>query len=199
MSQLQLLQLTKIDARSHTAWGIATSQVEDSAGETMHYERSKPHFEKWTQQFAKASGGKSFGNVRGMHKQLAAGKVIHFEMRDDKKQIYIGAEIVDQAEWEKCEKGVYTGFSIGGSYGDRWEESGTVYYEAIPSEISLVDNPCNKEAVFEFVKADGMTEQKQFVTEATDMKKVFPPAKPEAKPAAPAVDEKIPPAAPAAA
>jgi hypothetical protein len=194
----KFVQLAKVDLRTHTVWGIATSQDVDSVGEAMHYEKSKPNFVKWSQQFAKATGGRSFGNVRGMHQSTAAGKIIHFELRDAKKEVYIGAEIVDPGEWEKCEKGVYTGFSIGGSYGERWDEGGVTYYEAIPSEISLVDNPCNKAAVFEFVKMDGSVERRHISAtneETTDMKKVFPPA----KPGAPADEEKkespFPPAA----
>jgi hypothetical protein len=46
---------------------------------------------------------------------VAAGKVIAYQPDDAAKAIDIGTKIVDDAEWEKVEEGVYTGFSIGGS------------------------------------------------------------------------------------
>ena len=111
----------------------------------MDYEKSLPNFLNWSRDMAQASGGLSKGNVRAMHADVAAGKVIHFEPRDDTKSIYIGAEIVDENEWQKVLKGVYTGFSVGGSYGKKWPDpvlGGYTRYEAKPVEISLVDVPC---------------------------------------------------------
>lgn len=98
------------------------------------------------------------GNLRAMHQPVAAGRVIHFEPRDLAREFYIGAEVVDENEWEKVLKGVYTGFSIGGKYGERWDEGGVHYYEAIPKEVSLVDKPCHPGATFEMVLVDGTVE-----------------------------------------
>lgn len=156
------VQLTKIDASKHQVWGIATSEVKDNSGEIMHYEKSKPNFQKWSDGFAKASGNKSLGNLRSMHQPIATGKIISMELRDNTKEIFIGAEVIDEQEWKKVEKGVYTGFSIGGKYGETWTENNARYYEAIPAEISLVDKPCNSDAQFEFVRVDGVSELHKF-------------------------------------
>jgi len=74
---------------------------------------------------------------------------------------------VDDNEWKKVLEGVYTGFSVGGSYGAKWPDpvlEGVTRYEAKPVEISLVDVPCMPGAMFEIVKADGASEMRKFVT-----------------------------------
>lgn len=185
----QFIQLTKVDQKLHQVWGRATTERLDGVGEVMHYGKSKPNFLKWSDDFFKASGQKSRGNLRSMHQPIASGRIIQMDLRDDSKEIYIGAEVVDAEEWKKVEKGVYTGFSIGGKYGETWTENGTHYYEAIPTEISLVDKPCNQDARFEFVRADGASELHKFeqIDQEIPMEKVFPPKKEEA-PAAPPAD-----------
>ncbi len=65
-------------------------------------------------------------------------------------------------EWKKVEAGVYTGFSIGGAYVKRYRDGAVTRYVARPSEVSLVDNPCNPDAVFQLVKQDGSTEARRF-------------------------------------
>jgi hypothetical protein len=163
-------QLKKVDVEKRQVWGVAASETPDRDGEIMDYERSKPHFEAWSLAIQKASGGKSKGNLRVMHQPIAAGRIISMEMRDDKKEIYIGAEVVDENEWQKVLKGVYTGFSIGGKYGT-WSEFDGAYkrYEAIPSETSLADLPCNPDATFEVVKANGVSELKKFTKDDNEM------------------------------
>ena len=76
----------------------------------------------------------------------------------------IGAKIVDDEAWKKCEEGVYTGFSHGGSYAKVWQDGAHKRYTAKPSEVSLVDNPCNPEAHFEYVKTDGSVEVRKFAS-----------------------------------
>ena len=155
-------QLQKVDVMRRQVWGIATAETPDRSGEIMDYAMSKANFAAWSDAISKATDGKSLGNLRVMHQPIAAGRVIHFEPRDASRDIYIGAEVVDAAEWEKVLKGVYTGFSIGGSYGKRWQDGENKRYEAKPNEISLVDYPCHPGAVFEFVKADGQSEMMKF-------------------------------------
>jgi len=158
------LQLQKVDVSKRQVWGTAAIEQPDRAREIMDYEKSLPNFLNWSRDMVQASGGLSKGNVRAMHGDIAAGKVIHFEPRDDTKSIYVGAEIVDENEWQKVLKGVYTGFSVGGSYGSKWPDpvlGGYTRYEAKPVEISLVDVPCMPGAQFEVVKADGSSEMRK--------------------------------------
>src|SRR5690606_5462176 len=85
----------------------------------------------------------------------------------ENKTIEVCSKVVDDAEWNKVLEGCYTGFSVGGKYGKKWNdkaEDGTSIkkYEAIPNEVSLVDNPCVPSATFSLVKADGAEEQVMF-------------------------------------
>jgi len=142
----------------HEVWGIAAVEQPDQSGEIMDYEKSKPHFWQWSKRVQKASQGKSLGNVRDSHTSKAVGKVIKLLFDDKAKAIRVGTKIVDSEAWQKVVEGVFTGFSVGGVYGKRWpdpENKGFIRYEAIPTEISLVDLPCIPGAVIEMVKADG--------------------------------------------
>ena len=108
-------QIAKIDESKHEVWGIATAEVIDKEGEIFDYDSSKPYFKKWSDEIAKATDGKSLGNVREMHAPSAVGKLVAIDFDDDLKQVRVGARIVDSAAWQKCMQGVYTGFSIGGA------------------------------------------------------------------------------------
>ncbi len=63
------LTLQKADLAKRQVWGFAAVEQPDNATppEIMDYEKSKPHFEAWSQTVQKASQGKSLGNVRAMH------------------------------------------------------------------------------------------------------------------------------------
>jgi hypothetical protein len=157
------IPITKVDAARRLVFGVATAEVADRAGEICDYASTKPLYEKWSEAIATSSGGKSFGNLRAMHGQVAAGKVTALTFNDEAKQIEICAKVVDDAEWTKVEEGVYTGFSQGGSYAKRWtDEAGAKRYTAEPHEISLVDLPCLAEARFEMIKRDGSREYRPF-------------------------------------
>lgn len=156
------IPITKVDAVKGEIWGRAAQEILDKTNEIMDYEASKPNFQKWSDEVKKDSQGKSLGNVRAMHGKVAAGKLIDMVFNDPDKAIDVGCKIVDKDELEKAIEGVYTGFSIGGKYADRKTEDGVTRYTAVPSEISLVDRPCMKTAVFELIKADGVSEQKEF-------------------------------------
>jgi hypothetical protein len=100
-----------------------------------------------------------------MHGAVAAGKLIDIAFNDAQKRIEICGKVVDDAEWQKVEEGVYTGFSQGGRYLKRWPDPAApalMRYTAEPLEISLVDHPCLPEATFTVVKADGSTELRKF-------------------------------------
>lgn len=158
-------RLSKVNEADRTIEGIIASEAVDRSGEVFDYERSVPHFKAWSEGIAKATEGKSLGNVRVMHGKAVAGitKALNFD--DAAKQITVKAEIVDDNEWKKVQKGCYTGFSIGGRYGHKWDDpvaKGVQRYEAIPNEYSLVDLPCNPEAQFIVIKTDGSEELRKF-------------------------------------
>ena len=157
------IPITKVDAVQRLVYGVATAEIADRAGEICDYASTKPLYEKWSDAIVSSSGGKSLGNLRAMHGQVAAGKVTALTFNDAAKQIEICAKVVDDAEWAKVEEGVYTGFSQGGAYARRWTDaSGFKRYTAEPHEISLVDLPCLDEARFEMIKADGTHEWRGF-------------------------------------
>ncbi len=154
--------LTKIDEARREVSGLATAEIVDKEGELFDYESSKPYFKAWTDEMAKATEGKSLGNVREMHQPSAVGKLTGIAFDDELKQISVTARIVDDVAWQKCIQGVYTGFSIGGSYVKVWRDGEFTRYTANPAEISVVDNPCNPGAHFTAVKADGTIEVRKF-------------------------------------
>lgn len=165
------IPITKVDEAKRLAYGIATAELPDQSGEVCDYETTKPYYKEWSAQFEKASGGKSLGNVRAMHGNVAAGKVTQIVFNDSMKQIEVCTKIIDDAEWKKVAEGVYTGFSQGGSYVKTWKDGDYIKYTAKPSEISLVDNPCLLAATFTLIRANGATEMRKFQTKEETMKK----------------------------
>lgn len=161
-------RLTKVDEASRTVSGVIASEAVDRSGEVFDYESSKPLFEAWSGDVAKATGGKSVGNVRAMHGNIAAGKLSAMHMDDAAKAITVDAKIVDDNEWNKVTEGVYTGFSIGGQYARKWRDGDVNRYTAQPHEVSLVDLPCNPDAMFSVIKADGSQEMRKFAVSIGD-------------------------------
>lgn len=163
MTKLNLfIPLTKVDEERRLVYGTITEEELDKSGEIMDYAMSKPNFQAWSDGFAKATGGRSVGNLRVMHKDVVAGKFTEIQFDDDAKRITGCAKVVDDGEWAKVLDGCYTGFSIGGAYGKVVKEAAGRRYEAKPAEVSLVDNPCLKTATFEVAKADGTVEMRKF-------------------------------------
>jgi hypothetical protein len=177
---LVFFQLNKIDEAQRLVHGRAVQEVPDRVGEIFDYETSVPFFKAWSASQFEASNGKSNGNVREMHKDVAAGIVIPggLTFNDDEKAIDLTARIVDEGSWQKVLSGTFTGFSIGGRYAKKWEDLDLkkTRYTADPSEISLVDRPCIGTATFfEIQKADGTLEKRDFVKPA-DLATEFPTA-----------------------
>jgi hypothetical protein len=157
--------ITKIDAGKRLVYGVVTAEAPDVSGEVCDYASTKPLYQKWSQGFASATDGKSFGNLRAMHGHVAAGKLVDIAFNDAQKRIEICGKVVDDAEWQKVEEGVYTGFSQGGRYLKRWPDPSApelMRYTAEPLEVSLVDHPCLPEATFAVIKTDGSTELRKF-------------------------------------
>ncbi|MGH8158375.1 MAG: hypothetical protein ACREPQ_09655 [Rhodanobacter sp.] len=157
-------RITKVDEAQRRVTGIAASETVDKTNEMLDYDLSKVYFTDWSEGIAKATEGKSVGNLRVMHGSTVAGKLVEMGCDDVSKSFPITAEIVDDNEWNKVLKGCYTGFSIGGSYVSKSakDEAGIVSYVAKPTEVSLVDLPCNPEATFTVSKADGVEELRKF-------------------------------------
>ncbi len=65
--------ITKIDAGKRLVYGVVTAEAPDVSGEVCDYASTKPLYQKWSQSFAGATNGKSFGNLRAMHGNVAAG------------------------------------------------------------------------------------------------------------------------------
>ncbi len=68
--------ITKIDAAQRLVYGVVTAEAPDVSGEVCDYASTKPLYQKWSQNFAGATNGKSFGNLRAMHGHVAAGKLV---------------------------------------------------------------------------------------------------------------------------
>jgi hypothetical protein len=168
--------ITKVDAAKRLVYGMVTAEMPDLDGEICDYESSKPLYEKWSGAIAKATDGKSLGNLRGMHSKVAAGKLTDIAFDDTGKSIEICCKVVDDNEWLKVDEGVYTGFSHGGKAVKRWKDDADptkVRYTIDPYEVSLVDLPCLAEATFQVVKADGAVEVRKFKPSAAPIE---PPA-----------------------
>lgn len=159
-------RLMKVDVENRKVYGVIADETPDAANEVFDYEKSKPNFLAWSSGLAKATNGESVGNVRAMHGKVVAGKLTEMTCDDVAKAITVCADIVDNNEWDKVVKGCYTGFSIGGGYGDKVKlANGLVKYEAKPTEVSLADIPCNPNATFTLVtKSTGAKELRKFAT-----------------------------------
>jgi len=168
MTSMKLFaQIQKVDEEKRLVFGRAADETPDKSGEMLNYDGSKPHFVKWSEDLSKDTDGKSLGNLRAMHGKVAAGVLKDIQFDDSARTINVCAKVVDDNEWKKVLEGVYTGFSIGGSYGEKSVEKVAdkeyTRYVAIPSEISLVDRPCIPTAkFFQVQKADGSTADVEF-------------------------------------
>ena len=125
--------ITKIDAAQRLVYGVVTAEKPDVSGEVCDYASTKPLYQKWSQNFASATDGKSLGNLRAMHGHVAAGKLVEIAFNDEAKRIEICGKVVDDAEWQKVEEGVYTGFSQGGRYLKRWPDPDAAGFDALHS------------------------------------------------------------------
>ena len=166
MDKLNLfIPLCKVNESTREVSGLLSCESVDKSGEIMDYDSGKAEFEKWSKEAHKRSGGKSLGNVREMHDNKACGKLTELTFDDATKSVNGTAKIVDDAAWAKVIEGVYTGFSIGGEYAKKWddpENAGVKRFTPVLAEVSIVDNPCVAEAVFELTRADGSTEMRKF-------------------------------------
>ncbi len=163
------IPITKIDVAKRLVYGVAADETPDRQGEIWDYATNKPLWEAWSSEAAKntANAGQavSLGNLRAMHGPVAAGRLDSIDFDDAAKSMAISAKVVDDSEWEKVQEGVYTGFSVGGTYTKKWPDQaikGVRRVTIAPSEISLADLPANPSALFNAIKADGIMERRAF-------------------------------------
>lgn len=156
--------IVELNEATHTVYGLASSETPDKEGEIFDYTFGKQAIQKWSDstfaQTSQAAGMEpSRGNIRIMHGLELGGKVTRVDYKDDKKEIWIETEPVDDSVWMKIKKGFLRAFSIGGDYAWKKDEviAGKSYvrFGANISEISYVDAPCNPDAIITVVKADG--------------------------------------------
>jgi len=141
----ELAKTEELDDGTIKVWGFASTTGQDSDGETITADAMKaalPGYMKW-------------GAVREMHAAKAAGTAIEAEVQDDGKT-WFGAHIVDSEAVKKVKTGVYKGFSVGGKITERDELNKTTITGINLVEVSLVDRPCNPEAVLTMYKAEGL-------------------------------------------
>jgi hypothetical protein len=163
----KFIRFTKVDSVQRLVSGIVTAERPDKELEVCDYEKSKPYYQKWSDEFKKATDGASLGNLREMHGLDAAGKATGLFFNDTEKQIEMTFKVVDDDAWKKVEERVYTGFSQGGRKVGSMERDpvfkNCMRYVANPTEVSLVDNPCLPDAHFAYVKSDGSVEMRKFL------------------------------------
>jgi len=135
-------------------YGVASSECVDSAGEIVlasAMRRAIPDYMR-------------FGAVREMHDaKKAAGTAVSCAVEDD-GCTYLEAIVVDSEAIKKVQYNVYKGFSIGGKTLHR---EGKTIDELRLTEISLVDRPCNPEAVFSITKLENekISELQKFMSQ----------------------------------
>ena len=131
------MPIMKLDQDKRTVTGYASTPAEDSDGEIVTIDAIK----------GALPGYMKFANIREMHQLKAIGKAA--EANVDKTGLFLTAKIVDDAAWQKCLEGVYTGFSIGGR---KLAKEGKKITKLAMNEISVVDRPANPECTFAIAK-----------------------------------------------
>jgi phage head maturation protease len=138
--------ITKIEDQEDgtiKVWGVASSETRDQQGETITAAAMKAALPDYGR----------FPALREMHEPSAAGRVVEAEV-DDHGITQICAHVVDPLAITKVRAGVYAGFSIGGKVLKRDSADRSVITALKLVEISLVDSPCNPDAVINMWKAD---------------------------------------------
>lgn len=181
LKYLDIFQIVEKADGTHSVDGIATSDRVDKDNERADYGDTLKNLSAWSSEIEKttsASGQEvSLGNIRVQHdsKQIG-GKVTAIQPNKEKRHIFIATEPRKSVYDDIIKTGMVSGFSIAGSYEyrkcdecdtdiagrghfcNKCKKDVVVRYAPIFSEISYVDNPCNPDAQFTAVKADGARE-----------------------------------------
>jgi cation transport regulator ChaB len=159
--------LMKIDVKKRLVGGFATLNNVDQAGDRITKDASVDAFGDW------------FGNIREMHQKKAVGKAVDWredtlvdpETGIEYEGVWVTAKISKGAEdtWQKVLDGTLAGFSVGGATLEKQrdivkDDDGnnrqiwTITKYKL-TELSLVDNPCNRLATISLIKSvDGGVE-----------------------------------------
>ncbi len=140
-------ELTKLDPQADgtlKVHGVASTSARDTAGEIVTAQAMKAALPDYL----------AFGAIREMHAPRAAGSALSAGVDAD-GATRIVAHIVDPVAVKKLQAGVYKGLSIGGKVLARDPADASVITAIRLDEISLVDRPCNPEAVIDLWKAAG--------------------------------------------
>lgn len=132
------MPIAKIDKGRRTVSGYASTPAKDSDGEIITLDAVREALPKYME----------WANIREMHKLSAVGTAQEASM--DPKGLFLTANIVDDAAWQKCLEGVYKGFSIGGR---KLAKNGNKVTKIDMAEISVVDRPSNPECSFALAKS----------------------------------------------
>jgi hypothetical protein len=141
----ELTKLEALDDGSIRVHGIASTGARDSAGEIVLPEAVRDALPAYM----------AFGAIREMHQPRAAGAALSAEVDDD-GATRLCAHVIDPVAVQKVKAGVYKGLSIGGKVLSRDPVDPSVITSIRLDEISLVDRPCNPEAVIDLWKAQGL-------------------------------------------
>ena len=96
--------IQKIDEEKRMVYGYATTQSEDSQEEIVDLQASFDAVDDWAK----------WATIKEMHRQDTAAGTAPVIEKHPGVGVYIGAKIVDDQAWRKCQEKVYKGFSIGG-------------------------------------------------------------------------------------
>lgn len=139
-------QIQKVEEQNDgtiKVYGTASSEAVDQEGETVKADAMRAAIPDYMR----------FPALRSMHQLDAAGTTLEASVGSDNSTKII-AHVVDPVAVLKVKNRVFRGFSIGGRVLER--EAGN--YKTISklqlNEISLVDRPCNPEAILDCWKAD---------------------------------------------
>lgn len=124
-------------------YGVASSGAQDAVGETITPDAMKSALPDYSK----------FPALREMHSPSAAGRVMEADVDAD-GMTNIVAHVVDPVAITKVKTKTYAGFSIGGKVLKRDATNKSVITGLRLVEISLVDSPCNPDAVLNMWKAD---------------------------------------------
>ena len=154
-------QLTKVEALddgSIRVHGVASTGARDGAGEVVRPEAMRAALPAYM----------AFGAIREMHQPRAAGAALSAEVGED-GATRLAAHVVDPVAVSKVKAGVYKGLSIGGKVLARDPDDPTVITALRLDEVSLVDRPCNPEAVIDLWKAAAAPTNAEVLAEAEAM------------------------------
>ena len=176
------------------AYGVAISATRDRSNERWKFNPAEVL--SWSNDFytatTKSGAGPSFGNIRIHHndKLGPGGNVISPpEIDPDRQEVRLLSRAANDEVGRSLKNGTLTGYSAGGKYTGRWcDICGTeipgpppsmfcpdcqtnvpVLYSVELVEFSYVDAPCNPDARFELIRADGSRELKKFASKEGDL------------------------------